>query len=81
MENKKQNEGQKPVKVAEFAPLDGDETFYHVEVERTHFDPATGQKLSTPIVVKLTAKDYENYVKVAESRLGYKTKILYTPKI
>lgn len=70
-----------------YVPKDEEKGFYHVRLEKEHYDQRTGKKTSKPFVQmytekeynKLTAKKNEKDLSIAEM-LGYtKVEVLWNP--
>lgn len=52
---------------------------YVVEIYRKSFDPKTGEQIDKKRKIKLSEREYKQFVK-ANARLGYETKVVKKPK-
>ena len=62
-----------------YKPPPGEKHLTHIEIDQeTGYNMLTGEKLSTPRVIKGEEKELKSFMETAP-KLGYKIKILYAP--
>ena len=57
-------------------PKENPNDLVKVQVERIMYDKGSGEKISEPHIVYLSAKEVDGYIKTATDALGYTCKII-----
>lgn len=59
----------------------GEEHLYHCMIEQTQFNPATGERLSRPVLQKFGKKFFESFGAHNLKQQGYTITVLHDPNV